>query len=125
MIEEASSTSSSGNVTPFIHQFAAAAGQPQDGAEPTVHQALFIANGQPIQGWLSPSGTNLVRPAFGRRSRRPSPRKSTSVSTRAARPTRNAPMSPSYLAGAGKERASPLQELVWAVLASTEFRFNH
>ena len=25
-----------------------------------MHQALFIANGQPIQGWLSPSGANLV-----------------------------------------------------------------
>ena len=30
-----------------------------------------------------------------------------------------------YLANRGKERAQALQELTWALLASTEFRFNH
>ena len=30
-----------------------------------------------------------------------------------------------YLADRGKERVPALQELAWALLASTEFRFNH
>ncbi len=42
------------NVLPFVRQFAAAAGQPQDATEPTVHQALFLSNGRQIQNWLAP-----------------------------------------------------------------------
>jgi hypothetical protein len=30
-----------------------------------------------------------------------------------------------YLAERGKERVPALQDLAWALLASTEFRFNH
>ncbi len=53
MIEEAVHDQLQGNVAAFVRQFAAAAGQPQDATEPTVHQALFLSNGRQIQaGWL-------------------------------------------------------------------------
>src|SRR5262249_18026839 len=60
LIEEAAHDQLQGGVAPFVSQFAAAAGQPQDAAEPTVHQALFLSNGQPLASWLSTSGSNLL-----------------------------------------------------------------
>ena len=52
MIEEGVHDQLQNNVAPFVRQFAAAAGQPQDATEPTVHQALFLSNGRQIQaGW--------------------------------------------------------------------------
>jgi hypothetical protein len=125
LIEEAVFQELSGNVVPFLAQFAAAGGQPQDETEPTVQQALFIANGQPIQGWLSPSGTNLVGRLstlenrselaeelyLGLYSRRPTGEERDEVAR--------------FIERRSDERTSALQELVWALLASVEFRFNH
>ena len=60
MIEELIHDELQGNVGPFVHQFAAAAGQPQNATEPTVHQALFLSNGHLIQAWLAPSAGYLI-----------------------------------------------------------------
>ena len=60
MIEEGVHDQLQKNVAPFVRQFAAAAGQPQDATEPTVHQALFLSNGHHIQTWLAPSSGSLV-----------------------------------------------------------------
>ncbi len=54
MIEERVHDQLQGNVVAFVQQFAAAAGQPQDATEPTVHQALFLSNGRQVQSWLAP-----------------------------------------------------------------------
>ena len=101
------------------------AGQPQDATEPTVHQALFLSNGRQIQNWLAPSNGSLVgRLAaitdasaiadelyLSLYTRRPTDEERTEVVR--------------HLADRGKERVPALQELAWALLASTEFRFNH
>ena len=114
-----------GSVTPFVRQFAGSAGQPQDATEPTVHQALFLSNGEPVQGWLSQGSDRLVgrlealtEPSalaeelyLGVLTRRPTADERAEVAR--------------YLAGRGKDRAPALRELAWALLASTEFRFNH
>ena len=39
--------------------FGAGAGQPQSDFFATVDQALFLANGGVVKGWLAPSGENL------------------------------------------------------------------
>jgi hypothetical protein len=112
-------------VSPFVQQFAASPGQPQDATEPTVHQALFLSNGYPVQGWLAPSGGNLT----GRLGALTDPGAVAeelylSLLTRRPTPDERAEVA-RYLTDRGKDRGPALQELAWALLASTEFRFNH
>jgi hypothetical protein len=125
LIEEAVYQQLVGNVTPFVAQFAAATGQSQDPTEPTVHQALFIANGQPIQGWLSPSKGNLVArlSSIVNRSELTEELYLSLYSRRPTQEERNEV--DQFLTERDNERVSALQELVGALLASTEFRFNH
>jgi hypothetical protein len=163
------------NVAVFVRQFAAAAGQPQEATEPTVHQALFLSNGGQIQAWLAPSKGNLVdrlaaalnevaTPREGEQSSAPSAAKGTkkdpsqgaavgqkspgddrrskmagrdsadfsriaeelylSIYTR--RPTEEERATVArYITDRGNDRVAAIQELAWAMLASTEFRFNH
>jgi hypothetical protein len=125
LIEESVHGQLQGGVAPFVHQFAAAAGQPQDTAEPTVHQALFLSNGHHIQSWLAPSGTNLI-------ARLSALRDASAVADELylslynRRPTdEERALVAGYVAERGKERVPALRELAWAMLESTEFRFNH
>jgi hypothetical protein len=125
MIEETIVRQLGGNVAPFVSQFAPTGGQPQDATEPTVHQALFLANGQPIQGWLAPSGTNLVA-RLSALNDASAIAEELYLGLYARRPTQNERDEVArHLERRGKERIPALQELVWAVIASTEFRFNH
>ena len=115
----------SGNVGPFVSLFAAAPGQPQSEFQTSVHQALFISNGDQIRSWLSPSGDNLLARLtamsdprqlmdelfLGTLSRRPSLDEQADVAA--------------YLTGREADRPAALQELAWALVASAEFRFNH
>lgn len=114
------------SLTPFIQQYGAAAGQPQDDSDATVHQALFVTNGEPIKSWLQPSGDRLTAvlaakadPSeiaedlyLGLLSRRPTVEECVEVER--------------YLDSRGADaRPLAIQELAWALLASIEFRFNH
>jgi Protein of unknown function (DUF1549)/Protein of unknown function (DUF1553) len=125
MIEEAIHAKLQSGVTPFVRQFAASAGQPQDATEPTVHQALFLSNGGTVQAWLAPSTDKLI-------GRLAAITDNTCIveelylSLYSRRPTDDERAeSARYLVERGKERAPALQEMAWALLASTEFRFNH
>ncbi len=125
MVEDGVFQALGGNLGPFLAQFAPTGGQPQDATDPTVHQALFIANGQPIQTWLSPSGANLT----GRLNAMTDPGAVADemyLSLCARRPTQEERDEVTqFLAQRTKDRGAALQELVWSLLASTEFRFNH
>jgi hypothetical protein len=124
-IEAAVEEQLAGNLRPFIQQFAAAAGQPQDGGDATVHQALFLSNGEPIQGWLKPSGQNLT----ARVSALSEPNaiaEELYVSLLSRRPTEEERLEVArYLQERASDKVPAIQELTWALLASSEFRFNH
>jgi hypothetical protein len=125
MIEESVHVQLQGGVAPFVRQFAAAGGQPQDTAEPTVHQALFLSNGPHIQSWLAPSGANLISRLSGLRDASAvADELYLSLYTRRATDGEHTLVA-RYLAERGKERVPALTELAWAMLESTEFRFNH
>ena len=125
MLEEQVHDQLEKNVASFVRQFAAAAGQPQDATEPTVHQALFLSNGGQIQNWLAPSSGSLVGRLAGLSdSSAIADELYLSLYTRRPTDEERAEVA-RYLADRGKERVSALQELAWALLASTEFRFNH
>lgn len=105
----------------FIGLYASAGGQPQDVFFATADQALFVANGGSVRSW----GNNLANRLNGisdaaaladelyscALSRKPSEAEAAQVS--------------GYLAGRPNDRPVALQEIVWALLASAEFRFNH
>jgi hypothetical protein len=119
------------SVEPFVRLFGGVAGQSQSAFEgsSTVDQALFISNGEPIRRWLSPRPGFLVHRCqalsessnvaellyLSLLSRRPTSEERTEVAEYLARRTRQQP----------QERTNALRELVWSLIASTEFRFNH
>lgn len=114
-----------GSASPFVQQFGGAAGQPQVDGQSSVHQALFLANGEPVAGWLSLPApylagrlTAMTDPSaladeiyLAILSRRPSAEERADVAK--------------YLEPRGQDRPEAVRELAWALLASAEFRFNH
>ncbi len=119
------------SVGPFVRLFGGVAGQSQSAFEgsSTVDQALFITNGEPIRSWLFPRPGFLVERCLvlsdssnvaellylSLLSRRPTSEERAEVADYLARRTREQP----------QERTNALRELVWSLIASTEFRFNH
>ena len=109
----------------FIGLYANAAGQPQDEFISTVDQALFFSNGGRVRGWLNPSGGNLVdRLLKTEESGALANELYLAVFTRYPSEPEVARVT-QYLADRGDQRTEAVQEMVWALLASAEFRFNH
>ncbi|HEV7999508.1 MAG TPA: DUF1549 domain-containing protein [Planctomycetaceae bacterium] len=114
-----------GPIARFVSLFGSAAGQPQHGFFATVDQALFFSNGGEVRSWLAPAPGNLCDRLLKLKvpyaladelylsvvTRRPSPDETAEVER--------------YLAERSKDRSAAVQEIVWALLASSEFRFNH
>jgi hypothetical protein len=114
-----------GNVATFVAFYGAAAGQPQSDFFATADQALFAANGGSINAWVAPAGGNVTE------------RVATQVDPRAAAeelylalltrlPTEEEiGQVAGYMGRRGADKTAAAQELVWALLNSAEFRFNH
>jgi hypothetical protein len=108
--------------TEFIRQYGALPGEE---FQATATQALFFSNGNTIDSWLKPDGENLIARLskldnadtlidnlyWSIHSRPP-----TESERRAAH---------DYLKDGSSEKPAALSELAWALLSSTEFRFNH
>jgi hypothetical protein len=114
-----------GNVAPFVSIFAAAAGQPQNDFFATAEQALFAANGGSINGWIAPGGGNVSE----RMVKEKDPRKAAedlylTILSRPPTAEEKADVARGLEVGANNEPAA-VQELVWGLLTSAEFRFNH
>lgn len=112
-----------GHVAQFVGLYAASAGQPQDDFFATPDQALFVANGPTVNNWsqggeLSQRLAPLTDPkAFA-------DELYLSVLTR--RPTENEiHEAAQYLASHAAERPQAIRDLIWSLLTSAEFRFNH
>lgn len=125
MIEQELHDELGGYVTTFVARFGSAPGQPPEAVSSTVDQALFLSNGDPIGAWLSPSGSPLIG-RLAAMSDASAVAEELYLTLYSRRPTDEERAEVArYLAGRGKDRGPALQELTWALLASTEFRFNH
>jgi hypothetical protein len=115
-----------GNVTPFITTFGGPAGQPDDqGFQATLDQTLFFKNGALIRSWLAPRAGNLTD-RLGQLKDADGVADELYLSVLTRYPiTEEKKEIADYLASRTTDRAAALQELVWALLTSTEFRFNH
>lgn len=114
-----------GNVTEFVKLFGAGAGQPQHEFFATVDQSLFFANGGQVRGWLSPGGGNLTdRLMKTEDSKALAEELYLSLLTRLPTADETADVA-AYLDTKKDKKNEAVQELAWALLTSTEFRFNH
>jgi hypothetical protein len=110
-----------GKLSEFVRQYG---GEPGQDFQATVNQALFFGNGSTIDGWLKPSGENLV----ARLSKMDNDFQLAQAMYRAvlSRPATSDEVQQVAAYGQGRQdKPQAIAEMVWALLASTEFRFNH
>lgn len=115
-----------GNVGPFVATFGGVPGKPETtGFQATLDQALFLANGGLVRGWLAPRPGNLSdRLAHLPQLEAVADELYLAILTRFPEPGERQEVA-EYLKKRGGDRGAALQELEWALLASAEFRFNH
>jgi hypothetical protein len=106
-----------GNVAPFVRAFASPAGQAQS-FDARMDQALFVANGPTVRGWLADRGGLLGR--LTKLSGDVADELYLSVFSRLPDAEERKEVA-EFL----KKRPGAHGDLAWALLASTEFRFNH
>jgi hypothetical protein len=114
-----------GQVVKFVALFAANAGQPQHEFFATVEQALFFTNGNDVLAWLRPANGNLT----DRLRKLSDPNLLAeemylSILTRLPSPEETQDVT-NYLTERQAERDQAIQEMAWALLTSSEFRFQH
>lgn len=113
------------NIATFVGFYGAAAGQPQGDFFATADQALFAANGGSINAWVAPANNNVTeRVAKQADARAAAEDLFLSVFTRMPTDEERTDIE-KYLTGRTKDKPAASQELVWALLNSAEFRFNH
>jgi Protein of unknown function (DUF1549)/Protein of unknown function (DUF1553) len=112
-----------GNVTPFINLYAASAGQPQDDFFATPDQALFVANGGTVTGW---AGVGALSQRLGPMTDAKSFADELYLSALTRYPSEmEVNEAAQYLASRPAERPQAIRELIWSLVTSAEFRFNH
>tara|TARA_B100001939_G_scaffold337168_1_gene341116 strand:- start:106 stop:1095 length:990 start_codon:yes stop_codon:yes gene_type:complete len=108
----------------FVSLYGAGAGQVQTDFFSTIDQALYITNGSRLTGWLGSKSYlvgHLVKIEDSAQiaedlyisvlSRKPGPAELQRVQE--------------FLSDVGDQKQQAIQDMVWALLASAEFRFNH
>jgi len=121
-----------GNEAPFVKLFGGGPGQSHKDFAATFDQALFLAHGGLVRGWLAPSKVEGLAPAAGnltdRLMKTDDPKELArdlylSVFTRAPSDEEIDEVT-QYLSARPTAKLAALQEMVWAMLASVEFRFR-
>ncbi len=111
-----------GNVTPIVRAFAGPSGSPEM-FDARLEQALFLSNGPLLRSWLAPRPGNLTDRLARLQGDALTDELYLSVFTRLPSAEERKDVA-DYLASR-PDRPMALREIVWALLASAEFRFNH
>jgi hypothetical protein len=113
------------NIPIFIGFYGAAAGQPQGDFFATADQALFAANGGSINSWVASASGNVTERVVKQQDAKVAAEDLyLTLFTRMPTDGERADVA-NYLKDRTKDKAAAAQELVWALLNSAEFRFNH
>jgi len=124
-IEQRIYTVLKGNISHFVRVYAAAAGQPQNDFFATADQALFVANAGVLNGWIAPKGNNVTeRIIKAEDSVSAAEELYLAVLNRLPSDEEVADVK-NLLETPDSDRSLVAGELVWALLTSIEFRFNH
>jgi hypothetical protein len=115
-----------GNLGSFVQMYSVGAGQPQTEFFASAEQALFVANGGAVTGWTAPAEGNVTARVLQATE---APQMATdlylSVLCRLPADDEVAAVA-GYMSGrAAEQREAAVRELVWGLLTSAEFRFNH
>lgn len=109
----------------FVRIYGAGPGQPQGDFFATADQALFASNGGSINGWIAPSSGNVSQRMIAEKDAH-------KIADDLYRTILSRPVTgpeaadiARMLAVLPKEKPAVVQELVWGLLTSVEFRFNH
>jgi hypothetical protein len=107
-----------------VNVFASPAGAAES-FDARVEQALFVANGGVVRAWLAPSANTLTsRLNALADSGKVAEELYLSVLTRLPDAEERKEVA-DFLAARPGDRAAAVQDLAWALVSSTEFRFNH
>lgn len=112
----------------FEQLFGGERGKPPEGFESTTEQVLFLANDSMVAGLLKPKAGNLAdRVLKLPEDNTPAIADELFISILTRKPTdADVQDVQGYLSTAtGDARAAAVQELIWALISSAEFRFNH
>jgi len=110
-----------GSYGKFIELYGDSAG----GFSATLNQALFFGNGSVVDSWVKPSGDNLTA-RLAKLSDTAALAEAMFLSVYTRKPTDAERRDVAgYLKGRDKDRPLAVQEMLWALLSSNEFRFNH
>jgi hypothetical protein len=108
----------------FVAVFASPAGKAQT-YDARLDQALFLANGSVVRGWLAPRAGNLTD-RLAKLENADALAEELYLSVFSRLPTAEEKKDVGgFLTKHAKDRGAAIQELAWALLTSAEFRFNH
>ena len=108
-----------------VSLFASSPGAPQDVFHATIDQALFFANDGRVRDWLRPTPGSLSK-RLSEISDGDLFAKELYLSVLSRKPSDDeVSMVAEYLDRRSKDRKAAQQELIWSMLTSLEFRFNH
>ena len=114
-------------IATFVTLFGNQPGEPASSQdfEATLDQTLFLRNGGVVRTWLAANGDNLTGRLLKLKDA-PAVAEELYLTAFARRPTTDEQkLVADFLARHEGDRAAALPELVWALLSSAEFRFNH
>ena len=95
-----------------------------EGFQATLNQALYLGNASQVSGELSPSGENLAARLLAVEPGAAADEVCLAVFSRPASDAEKADVA-GFLEVAAEQRPQAVAELIWALLSSSEFRFNH
>jgi len=115
-----------GNMALFVRLYGAGPGQPQGDFFATADQALFFSNGGQIRGWAVPRGDNVAT-RMDKATAAKTAAEELYLSTLTRLPTAEEVAAvDTYLKNRKpEEKPAAIKEMIWALLTSAEFRFNH
>lgn len=112
----------------WVSLFGGQPGKPPEDFQSTVDQVLFLCNDKTMMSLIAPRSGNLADRLAKIPANKPGKiAEDLFISVLSRKPTRQDVADVTqYLKGqTGKKRATAIQELIWATVTSSEFRFNH
>ncbi len=123
-IEQTARTQLQSHVRAFVSVFGAGPGQPQEEFFATADQALFMTNGPLVQGWIGAAANRLAKEWADQPPEFQADQAYWLVLSRPPNDTERREVV-QMLNSRSKDRAAAIADLLSALLASAEFRFNH
>jgi Protein of unknown function (DUF1549)/Protein of unknown function (DUF1553) len=122
--EQALATKLAAAAAPVAAAFIGQAGQPEE-FQATLDQVLFLANGNLLRTWMTLRAGNLAD-RLGKLEQPEAVAEELYLSTLTRLPSAEERREVAeYLQKRAQDRPAAVQELIWALLTSAEFRFNH